>query len=45
VIELRHYQDASYEEIASALRLSLSDVKSHLFRARRMLARRLTGHD
>jgi RNA polymerase sigma-70 factor (ECF subfamily) len=45
VIELRHYQDASYEEIASTLRLSISDVKSHLFRARRMLARRLTGHD
>jgi RNA polymerase sigma-70 factor (ECF subfamily) len=44
VVELRHYQEASYDEIASALGLPLSDVKSHLFRARRMLARRLTGH-
>ena len=41
VIELRHYQDLSYEEMAQALRVSLSDVKSHLFRARRLLARRL----
>jgi RNA polymerase sigma-70 factor (ECF subfamily) len=44
VIELRHYQDASYEEIAAALSLPLSDVKSHLFRARRILARRLIEH-
>jgi RNA polymerase sigma-70 factor (ECF subfamily) len=44
VIELRHYQDASYEEIAEALHLPLSDVKSHLFRARRILARRLVDH-
>jgi RNA polymerase sigma-70 factor (ECF subfamily) len=44
VVELRHYQDASYEEIAAALHLPLSDVKSHLFRARRILARRLVDH-
>ena len=44
VIELRHYQEASYDEIASTLRLPLSDVKSHLYRARRLLARRLKGH-
>jgi RNA polymerase sigma-70 factor (ECF subfamily) len=44
VIELRHYQEASYEEIAAALYLPLSDVKSHLFRARRILARRLVEH-
>lgn len=37
VIELRHFQDRSYEEIAEALGLPLSDVKSHLFRARRLL--------
>jgi RNA polymerase sigma-70 factor (ECF subfamily) len=37
VIELRHFQDRSYEEIAEALGLPLSDVKSHLFRARRQL--------
>lgn len=41
VIELRHFQDLSYDEIAAALHLPLSDVKSHLFRARRMLAERL----
>ena len=44
VIELRHFQEASYEEIAATLRLPLSDVKSHLYRARRTLSRRLTGH-
>lgn len=37
VIELRHFQDRSYEEIAAALGLPLSDVKSHLFRARKLL--------
>lgn len=45
VIELRHYQDATYDEIARTLDLPLSDVKSHLFRARRMLSRRLIDHD
>ncbi len=42
VVELRHFHDLSYEEIARALRLPVSDVRSHLFRARRQLARRLT---
>jgi RNA polymerase sigma-70 factor (ECF subfamily) len=37
VIELRHFQDLSYEEIAATLGLPLSDVKSHLFRARKLL--------
>src|SRR4030067_1131859 len=41
VIEVRHYQELSYEEMAQTLGVSLSDVKSHLFRARRLLARRL----
>ena len=41
VIELRHFQELSYDEIAAALRLPLSDVKSHLFRARKMLAEKL----
>jgi RNA polymerase sigma-70 factor, ECF subfamily len=45
VIELRHFQDATYEEIAAALDLPLSDVKSHLYRARRVLARRLVDDD
>lgn len=40
-IELRHYQDLSYKEIASQLNLPLSDVKSHLFRARKQLAQEL----
>ena len=44
VIELRHYQELSYEQIAEALRLPLSDVKSHLFRARKLLAEKLR-HD
>lgn len=44
VIELRHFQEASYDEIARTLHLPLSDVKSHLFRARRLLARRLSDH-
>ncbi|NJN17663.1 MAG: sigma-70 family RNA polymerase sigma factor [Oscillochloris sp.] len=37
VIELRHIQDCSYETIAETLHMPLSDVKSHLFRARRLL--------
>lgn len=42
VIELRHFFDMSYKEIAEAVGLPLSDVKSHLFRARKLLAERLT---
>lgn len=41
VIELRHFQELSYVEIARALDRPLSDVKSDLFRARKMLAERL----
>jgi RNA polymerase sigma-70 factor (ECF subfamily) len=41
VIELRHYQAMSYAEIARTLNISASDVKSHLYRARRRLAERL----
>jgi RNA polymerase sigma-70 factor (ECF subfamily) len=37
VIELRHFQELSYAEIAKALNLPLSDVKTHLFRARKQL--------
>ncbi len=43
VVELRHFQDLSYSEIAAALKLPVTDVKSYLFRARRLLAERL-GH-
>lgn len=45
VIELRHYQEMSYEEIAAELKIPLSDVKSHLFRARKLLAEKLHAPD
>src|SRR5687768_5613272 len=41
VIELRHYQEMSYDEIATELKIPLSDVKSNLFRARKLLAEKL----
>ena len=41
VVELRHFQDLSYDEIATELDIPLSDVKSHLFRARKLLAEKL----
>jgi RNA polymerase sigma-70 factor (ECF subfamily) len=41
VIELRHSQKLSYDQIARALKMPLSDVKSHLFRARKILAEKL----
>ena len=41
VIELRHFQELSYEEIAKQLKRPMSDVKSDLFRARKLLAERL----
>jgi RNA polymerase sigma-70 factor (ECF subfamily) len=37
VVELRYFQDLSYHEIAETLNLPVSDVKSHLFRARAKL--------
>ena len=43
VIELRHFQDLSYEEISSQLGRPLGDIKSDLFRARKLLAERLKG--
>jgi RNA polymerase sigma-70 factor (ECF subfamily) len=45
VVELRHYQDMSYAEIASELNIPLSDVKSYLFRARKLLAEKLHAPD
>ena len=45
VIELRHYQEMSYSEIAQALELLLSDVKSHLYRARKRLAELLSNNE
>ncbi len=43
VIELRHFQEMNYAEIAATLNIPVSDVKSHLFRARKILAEKL-GH-
>jgi RNA polymerase sigma-70 factor, ECF subfamily len=43
VIELRHFQELSYEEIAQTLHCPIGAVKINLFRARRMLAERLAG--
>lgn len=37
VIELRHYQGLAYKEIAQTLEIPMSDVKSHLYRARKQL--------
>jgi len=45
VVELRHYQEMSYDEIAAELKIPLSDVKSHLFRARKILAEKLHASD
>lgn len=45
VVELRHYQEMSYDEIAAELEIPLSDVKSHLFRARKLLAEKLHAPD
>lgn len=45
VIELRHYQEMSYDEIAGELNIPLSDVKSHLFRARKLLAEKIHASD
>lgn len=44
-IELRHFQELSYEEMAQALNCPLSDVKSDLFRARKLLAEKLKDPD
>ncbi len=45
VVLMRHWADASYEEIAGTLGLTVSAVQSRLFRARRRLAECLEeGH-
>ena len=44
VIELRHFHEMSYEEIAGNLEIPLSSVKTHLFRARKLLAERLKAY-
>ena len=44
VIELRHFHDLSYADIAAQLEIPLSAVKSHLFRGRRMLEQKLSAY-
>ena len=38
VVELRYYEELSYEEIAERLNLTLSNVKIQLLRAKNMLS-------
>lgn len=44
VIEYRHFQELSYDEIAEATGRPVSSVKSDLFRARKQLAERLRAN-
>ncbi len=41
VIELRHLQGLSYDDIAATLDLPVNTAKSHLYRARKLLAERI----
>jgi RNA polymerase sigma-70 factor, ECF subfamily len=41
---LYHFEDQSYEEIAATLRISLSKVKTDIFRARESLRKKLMTH-
>ncbi len=41
IIELRHFQELSYAEIADTLKISVANVKVKLFRARKALRRYL----
>ncbi len=44
VIELRHFHEMRYDEIAGILEIPVSTVKTHLFRARKLLAERLKAY-
>jgi RNA polymerase sigma factor (sigma-70 family) len=41
VIQLRHVEERSYEEIAEKLKLPIGTVKAHIFRARELLYKQL----
>jgi RNA polymerase sigma factor (sigma-70 family) len=41
VIQLRHVEEKSYEEIADKLKLPIGTVKAHIFRARELLYKQL----
>ncbi len=41
VIEMRHMEEKSYQEISDLLDLPLGTVKAHIFRAREMLYKAL----
>ena len=41
MIELRYYEELSYEEIAQELKLPLGTVKAQLFRAKEILSQQL----
>jgi RNA polymerase sigma-70 factor, ECF subfamily len=45
VIELIHFQGMSYSETAEFLKIPLNDVKSRLFRARKILLERLKAYE
>ena len=45
VIEMHHFHDMSYREIAEQLAMPINTVKSHLFRARKKLAEKLRERD
>lgn len=44
-IELRHFQDLSYREMAKELDLPINTVRSHLYRARNKLAALLKSYE
>jgi RNA polymerase sigma-70 factor (ECF subfamily) len=43
VLASHYFEGMAYEELAHALDLPLGTIKTHLFRARRLLRARLTG--
>jgi RNA polymerase sigma-70 factor (ECF subfamily) len=44
-LELRHFQDLSYQEMSAVMNVPLNTVRSHLYRARRKLAELLEENE